>query len=78
MVLDDTTQEGYRFRFKEPDVRADMVEQIQQGIMDFAKDYCKHIPKRYLEKHLISGNDAYAVLKILLQSEMDTDMEMGI
>lgn len=78
MVLDDAIQEGYRFIFKEPDVKADVVEQIQQGIMDFAKDYCRRTPKRYLEKHLISGNDAYAVLRILLQSEMDTDMEMGI
>lgn len=59
-------------------MKTDVVEQIQQGILGFAKDYCTCIPKRYREKHLISSNDAYAVLKILLQSEMDTNMEMGI
>ena len=78
IILDDNASEGYRFVFKEPDVKTDVVEQIQQGILDFTKDYCTCIPKRYREKHLISGNDAYAVLKILLQSEMDTNMEMGI
>ena len=78
IVLDDFVEDGYRFTFKEPDVAADKVEQIQQGIMDFAKDYCRYIPENVRSKHNISGCDAYAVLKILLQSEMDTDMEMGI
>lgn len=78
IVLDDSTEEGYRFVFKKPDVEAFKVEQIQQGIMDFVKDYCTYVPAWARNCHVISGSDAYAVLKILLQSEMDTDMEMGI
>ena len=54
------------------------MEQIQQGILDFVKDYCMYIPAWVRESHVISGSDAYAVLKVLLQSEADTDMEMGI
>lgn len=78
IVLDNTVSKGYRFVFKEPDVAIKKVEKIQQGIKDFAKDYCKVMPKEYLEKHSISGSDAYAVLKILLQSDIATEMEMGI
>ena len=52
------------------------MEQIQQGILDFVKDYCMYIPAWVRESHVISGSDAYAVLKVLLQSEADTDMEM--
>lgn len=46
--------------------------------LDFVKDYCAYVPARVRESHVISGSDAYAVLKVLLQSEVDTDMEMGI
>ena len=77
-VLDDSRKEGYGFVFKEPDVASKKVEQIQQGILDFVKDYCMYIPAWVRESHVISGSDAYAVLKVLLQSEVDTDMEMGI
>lgn len=78
IVLDENTTEGYRFVFKKPDVEALKVEQIQMGILDFAKDYCVYVPAWVRECHEISGSDAYAVLKILLQSEMDTEMEIGI
>lgn len=78
IVLDKECEEGYRFVFKEPDVAEAVVEQIQQGIMDFAKDFTTYLPKEMWKNHVISGSDVYAVLKILLQSEMDPDMEIGI
>lgn len=78
IVVDDSLEGGYRFVFKEPDVPEQEVEQIQQGIMDFAKDYCDYIPENMRKKHAISGSDSYAVLKILLQSEADSKMEIGI
>lgn len=52
------------------------VEQIQQGILDFVEDYCAYVPAWVRESHVISDSDA--VLKVLLQSEVDTQMEMGI
>ena len=78
IVLDDSRKEGYGFVFKKPDVESKKVEQIQQGILDFVRDYCAYVPAWVRESHVISGSDAYAVLKVLLQSEADTDMEMGI
>ena len=78
IVLDKNISEGYRFIFKNPDVAEAVVENIQQGILDFAKDYTTYLPETVWKKHRISGSDAYAVLKILLHSEMDPDMEMGI
>lgn len=78
MVLDDSVKEGYSFVFKKPDVAEYKVEQIQQGILDFAKDYVAYVPDWIRDCHVISGSDAYAVLKILLRSEMNTDMEIGI
>ena len=78
IVLDESVEDGYCFIFKEPDVSEQKVEQIQQGIMDFAKDYCALVPKSVWEQHRISGSDSYAVLKVLLQSENDSEMEIGI
>lgn len=78
IVTDKESREGYRFVFKEPDTAPQRVEQIQQGIMDFAGDYQRYIPEYYRKTHCISGADAYAVLKILLQSKVDTELEMGI
>ena len=78
IVLDDSRKEGYGFVFKETDVQSKKVEQIQQGILDFVEDYCAYVPAWVRESHVISGSDAYAVLKVLLQSEVDTQMEMGI
>ena len=78
IVFDKDLAEGYRFVFKEPDVAEAVVTQIQQGIMDFAKDFTTYLPEDVWKNHVISGNDVYAVLKILLQSEMNPDMEIGI
>lgn len=66
------------FLFKEPDVDAGKVEQIQQGILDFVRDYREWVPDEYQKKHHISGADAYAVLRILLQGGMGTELEEGI
>ena len=78
IVLDDSRKEGYGFLFKKPDVESKKVERIQQGILDFVRDYCAYVPAWVRDSHVISGSDAYAVLKVLLQSEADTEMEMGI
>lgn len=78
MVPDKSAKEGYRFVFKKPDVAATKVEQIQKGIGDFARDYYAYVPEAVRKKHRISGSDAYAVLKLLLQEEADTGMEIGI
>ncbi len=66
------------FLFKEPDVDAGKVEQIQQGILDFVRDYREWVPEEYQKKHHVSGADAYAVLRILLQGGMGTELEEGI
>ncbi len=78
IVMDKERKEGYRFLFKEPDTKPRRVEQIQQGILDFARDYQRYIPEYYQKIHSISGADAYAVLKILLQSKVSTELEAGI
>ncbi len=78
IVTDKERKEGYRFLFKEPDTKSRRVEQIQQGILDFARDYQRYIPEYYQKIHSISGADAYAVLKILLQSKVSTELEAGI
>ncbi len=70
--------ENYRFIFKKPDIDSEKVEKIQKGILDFVSDYCKLVPDFYRESHCISGRDAYAVLKILLQSEVGSELEVGI
>ena len=78
IVTDKESGEGYRFIFKEPDSEPQKVEQIQQGILDFVRDYQKYVPEYYRKSHCISGADAYAVLKILLQSKVRTELETGI
>lgn len=78
IVLDSVFCDGYRFVFKKPDVDAAKVEEIQRGIMDFAKDYCRYIPEEYQRKHHVSGSDAYAVLRMFLRSEVGTELEEGI
>lgn len=78
IVTDKESREGYRFVFKEPDTEPGRVMQIQRGILDFAEDYQRYIPEYYRKSHCISGADAYAVLKILLQSKVSTELEMGI
>lgn len=78
IVTDKESREGYRFVFKEPDTEPGRVMQIQRGILDFAEDYLRYIPEYYRKSHCISGADAYAVLKILLQSKVSTELEMGI
>ena len=78
IVLNESTKDGYDFVFKKPDVESSKVEKIQEGILDFVKDYCTYVPAGVRDCHVISGSDAYAVLKVLLQSEADTEMEMGI
>lgn len=77
-VPDETSAQGYRLLFKKPDCRPERVADIQQGVRDFAEDYCKYIPESYRSTHAISGGDAYAVLKVLLQSKIDVELEMGI
>ncbi len=77
IILDNTSSEGYRFIFKTPDVEKKKVEEIQRGILDFTKDYITLSPK-LAENHMISASDAYSVLKIFLQSDIPTTMEIGI
>lgn len=77
-VLDETSEQGYRLLFKKPDCKPEKVAEIQQGVLDFAEDYCRYIPEDYRQVHAISGGDAYAVLKVLLQSKISVELEMGI
>ncbi|MBC5689822.1 HAD-IA family hydrolase [Mediterraneibacter sp. NSJ-55] len=54
-------------RFKEYQ-KQQTVEEIQQGILDFALDYQKHFEKYEIFQN-ISGRDAYAPMLIALQSK---------
>ncbi len=69
---------NFCFIQKKPDVNGERVEQIHRGILDFVEEYCRYIPKYYRERHCISGSDAYAVLKILLQSDLQVELDEGI
>lgn len=75
---DASASENYQFIFKKPDVNSERVVKIQNGILDFVSDYCKLVPDFYRESHRISGRDVYAVLKIMLQSEVRSELEVGI
>lgn len=75
---DEAAPEGYRLHFKDPDISPEKVRQIQRGILDFTEDYLRYVPLGFRHRNMISGGDAYAVLKILLQSDLKSELETGI
>lgn len=72
------TEDGYELIFKESDVKECVVDDIQSGIMDYVKDYCLKVPYEFRKGHIVSGRDAYAVLKIYMQSNVEQMLDEGI
>lgn len=71
-------EDGYTLIFKEPDVKESVVDDIQSGIMNYVKDYCLKVSGKFRKEHIVSGRDAYAVLKIYMQSNVEQMLDEGI
>lgn len=72
-------------RFQKPEKNAEGIRDIQQGILDFVKDYKRHF-ESYPYMFRISGRDAYAPMlraaehqeKYLRRVREDFDMSIGV